>query len=252
MAVFFCKQHIFTLLLIQGYSVSATACSVWVRKKNCSHALLLIWLDLLLWLWEHSPWAWGLEGHPGSASSSSRSFEAHFLVHVPFPGLSFLKAGVGGVPAVLRDSTDLWGSPVAQTHASSHLALGQLSQNPSGWEGSLRSLRAALDWSPPCHADRGTECHIQPFLEHLQECCPYIARKVRFSFSKNIFLVARQKLAQEPFLSLPFWLLRDFLDHLWQCVLWQDTSSCCCWRLLLQLNAKNFLVIPDQIYTQHI
>lgn len=169
------------------------------------------------------PMGLGLEGHTGSANSSSRSFEAHLLLHVPFPGLSSLQVGLGGVSSVLiRQHRPLrfflWHIPWHRHCASPHLCIGQLSQNHSGREGPLRSLRTTLT---DLHPVMQTHGHIQTFLEHLQEWCPYTARKVRISlaFSKSIFLVLRQKWAQDPFLNLSFWLMRDFLSAVTMCPL---------------------------------
>lgn len=104
MAIFFCKLQNVTLLLIQGYSVSGVAFTIGVKKKNCFHAVLLIWLDPLLWMCNRQLWAWGLEGFAGSDTSFFRSFEAHLWVHVLFLALLSLKTRAGGLATLFLET----------------------------------------------------------------------------------------------------------------------------------------------------
>lgn len=202
MAIFFCKLQIFTLLLIQGYSVSAIVCTIWVKKKkDCFRALSLIRLDLLLQmhnrqLWGHSPWAWELEGCTVSDTSSFRSFKAYSWVRVPFLALLSLKAGAGGAAALSLEI--VWTSQglLQLTHPLAHtcpfpkaavlILPGKLG---SHWP----SPRAVLSFV--------TE--VSPGL------CPEMSCLV----------------------------IKWSLDQLWPCVLWWGTFSSCYWRLILSLNA---------------
>lgn len=178
--------------------MSGVAFTVGVKKENCFHAVLLIWLDLLLWMCNRQLGAWRLEGCAGSDPSFFRSFEAHLWVHVLFLSLLSLKARSGGLAALSLET--VWVAKVLLwlMHSLAHMS----------FKSSFPKVPALVLWG----------------------------RLDSSQLSPRAFSVLWQKWAQDPFLNFPFWLLSGLLSAMTPCI-WQGTFSSCYWKLILSLSA---------------